>query len=441
MVKFNQALTDEDIKKMHQNLEMQPNANLISSAIRNNGLHKVAENADIPAKLNRTFSIDLKTGTVSNQKRSGRCWIFSLTNTLRHQFAEKYQQKNFELSQGYLFFWDKIERANIFYDRMIASAHNSTYDRDVQYYLTYPNDDGGQWAMAAGLVEKYGLVPKESYPETIVTEDTSEFEAFLAKKLRHDAIKLRDLVNDEVSDKEIEETKEKFLSEVYRIVAYSFGEPPTNFNLEYRDDKENYHLDQNLTPRDFYQKYFDTNMENYVVLSNAPDRAYNRLYALPSQNNIVGGKQIQFVNAPMDVLKSAVIKQLKDGTSVWFGNDVIQQMHRQKGILDSNLYRQAELFGLDTSMSKADRLKFHEAEVSHAMTLTGVDLIDGESTKWKVENSWGEKVGEKGYFVMSDEWMNDFVYEVVVNKKYIPKEQLDVLNQAPIKLENYDSLA
>ncbi|WP_395319795.1 C1 family peptidase [Fructilactobacillus frigidiflavus] len=440
-MKFNQPLNQPALKKMQQKLEQRPGHKIVANAVMANGINQTALNAQVLAKLNHTFSIDLPTGTVSNQKHSGRCWLFSILNTLRHQFATQYQVKDFELSQSYLFFWDKIERANIFYDRMIALAGRPTDDREVAFYLSSPGTDGGQWAMAAALVQKYGVVPRETFPETAVTEDTSAFDMLLNHKMRHDAMQLRELVNQGATDAEIASLKQQFMDEIYRITGQSVGVPPAKFDLEYRDDAKKYHLDQGLTPQEFYAKYIGVDLDQYVVLANAPDKKYGEKYALPSQDNVEGGKPIEFLNAPMDQLKQAAIQQLQAGETIWFGNDVLQQMDRQKGILDSNLFLQDELFGIDTKMSKAERMRYHEAEVSHAMTLTGVDVVNGKPTKWKVENSWGAKIGNQGYFVMADNWMDDYTYEVVVKKSYLSDEIKQGLTKAPIVLAPWDSLA
>ncbi|WP_420842619.1 C1 family peptidase [Fructilactobacillus cliffordii] len=441
MMNFVEPLTDAKLRELQQHFMAWPNHKLVANAINSNGINQTAKNAKVLRQLNRTFSDEIKTGKVSNQKQSGRCWLFSILNTLRHKFADQYNVKDFELSQSYLFFWDKIERANMFYSHLIALADRPLSDRDVAFYLDSPDDDGGQWAMAASLVQKYGVVPRETFPENAVTENTSEFADLLNRKLRKDGLALRKLVRDGASDAEIVATKDQFLTEVYQITASAIGVPPERFDLEYRDDDNHYHFDQGLTPKEFYQKYIDVDLNDYVVLSNAPDKDYYQMYALPSQDNVIGGLSIQFLNLPMEELKQAAITQLQNQETVWFGNDVLKQADRKAGILDSQLYLQDQLLDVDTQMSKKERFETHEAEVSHAMTLTGVDLIDGQPRKWKVENSWGDKVGKDGYFVMGDNWMDDYVYEVVIRRKYLTGKQQAALNSDLIVLPPWDSLA
>lgn len=433
-------LTAAETAALHADLEQQPAHDVVSRAVIKNGVLAASEDPQAAVRLNRTFSVELDTGKVSNQKHSGRCWLFSTLNTIRHQFAAKYHVKDFELSQSYLFFWDKVERANIFYDNILRTADRPLDDREVAFYLSRPGDDGGQWAMGAALVQKYGVVPASAMPESFNTNDTTGFAATLNLKLRKDALALRALVAQQAGEDQIAATRAQALKEVYRMAAYAFGEPPVTFDLEYKDDKHQYHRDAGLTPQGFFEKYFDIDLDDYVVISNSPDKPFDRLYSLPSQDNIVGGKHITFLNLPMAELKRTAIAQLQAGEAVWFGNDVLQQMSRERGFLDSQLYKTADLFGIDLSLTKAQRLATGEAEVSHAMTLTGVDLVADEPTRWKVENSWGEKNGDKGYFVMTDDWMTDFVYEVVVHKRFLTPDQQAILATEPQKLPAWDSL-
>lgn len=440
-LKMQHELTAAETADLRADVQQQPAHDVIARATIKNGVLAASEDPQAAVRLNRTFSVELPTGKVSNQKHSGRCWLFSTLNTIRHQFAAKYHVKDFELSQSYLFFWDKVERANIFYDRILRTADQPVGSREVAAILNNPGGDGGQWAMGASLVQKYGVVPVSAMPESFNTNDTTGFAATFNLKLRKDALVLRDLVADQASEEQIAATRAQALKEVYRMAAYSFGEPPTTFDLEYKDDNQQYHRDAGLTPQGFFEKYFDVDLDDYVVISNSPDKAFNQRYRLESQENIVGGQQITFLNLPLAELKRAAIAQLKDGETVWFGNDVLQQMSRERGFLDSQLYKTADLFGIDLSLTKAQRLALGEAEVSHAMTFTGVDVVANDPTRWKVENSWGEKNGDKGYFVMTDEWFSDFVYEVVVHKRYLTADQQAVLATTPTELPAWDSLA
>lgn len=435
-----EELSQDQIKQFHQDFVSRETASVISRAVMKNGIKASSEDPSALTRLNRVFSVELDTGKVSNQKHSGRCWLFATLNTLRHQFAAEYQVKDFELSQNYLFFWDRVERANTFLQNILNTAYSDIKDREVSFYLGMAAGDGGQWNMAASLIEKYGLVPTYAMPETYNTNNTTEVDDVMNLKLRKDALELRTLVSQGADRQNIENAKLEMISEIYRIAAYAFGEPPVSFDLEYRDDDKKYHRVPQMMPKTFYQDYFTLQLKDYVVLTNAPDHEYDKLFALPSQDNVAGGMPIEFLNVPIKYLKQAAIDQLNDGEAVWFGNDVLQQMDRKRGLLDSQLYHRDELLGLDLSMSKAQRLETGQAEVTHAMTLTGVDLVDDQPRRWKVENSWGETNGEKGYFVMTDQWFEDYTYEVVVNRKYLTKQQQQVADSQPEKLAPWDSL-
>lgn len=432
-------LTLQEIAEFSRDFNADPKNQVIARAAGRSGVLEASYNERVADRLTRVFSTELDTDNVTNQKQSGRCWLFSTLNVLRHDFGAKHKAKNFTLSQAYNFFWDKIERANNFYEKIIETADKPLDDREVRAYLDFAGGDGGQWAMAVSLVKKYGVVPSYAMPESFNTNATSGFATALADKERKDALALRRLA--QAGDKKgLEKARKQFLNEVYRMTAIAVGEPPKTFDLEYKDDDKNYHLEKNLTPVEFFNKYFDVDLDDYVVLTNAPDHEYNTLYHLSSQENVDGGSPILFLNVPMEFLGQAAIAQLKDGEAVWFGNDVLRQMDRKTGYLDTELYQLDELFGINSQLTKAERLATGVGTVSHAMTLVGVDEDHGDIRQWKVENSWGDKIGAKGFFVMSQDWFNDYVYEVVVHKKYLTKDQQALLTSTPVELDPWDSL-
>ena len=434
-------LTVQELEKFSADFNKNPENKVIARVAQRSGVLEASYNDRVQSELTRVFSTELDTDNVTNQKHSGRCWLFATLNVLRHEFGKKYKAKDFTFSQAYNFFWDKIERANMFYNRILDSADMPLDSRQVKSDLDFAGADGGQFQMAAALVEKYGVVPSYAMPETFNTNDTTGFATALGDKLKKDALFLRKL-KQEGKDDEIKKTREKFLSEVYQMTAIAVGEPPKKFDLEYRDDDKKYHLEKDLTPLEFLHKYLgDVDFDDYVVLTNAPDHEYGKLYGLPAEDNVSGSLRIKLLNVPMEYLTAASIAQLKDGEAVWFGNDVLRQMDRKTGYLDTNLYKLDDLFGVDLKMSKADRLKTGVGEVSHAMTLVGVDEDNGEVRQWKVENSWGDKSGAKGYYVMNNEWFNDYVYEVVVHKKYLTDKQKELAEGPITDLPAWDSLA
>lgn len=433
-------LTLQELAEFSANFNADPKNQVIARAAARSGVLEASYNERVAGRLPRVFSTELPTDNVTNQKQSGRCWLFSTLNVLRHDFGAKHKAKNFTLSQSYNFFWDKLERANLFYEKVIATADKPLDDREVRSYFDFAGHDGGQWHMAISLVKKYGVVPSYVMPESFNTSATNGLASALADKERKDALALRRLA--QAGDQEgLEKARKTFLNEIYRMVAIAVGEPPKTFDLEYRDDDKNYHLEKNLTPVSFFNKYFDVDLDDYVVLTNAPDHEYGKLYHVGAEDNVEGGSPIRFLNVPMEYLEQAAVAQLKDGEAVWFGNDVLRQMDSKTGYLDTDLYKLDDLFDVDLSLSKADRLATGVGEVSHAMTLVGVDEDNGDIRQWKVENSWGDKSGEKGFFVMSHNWFKEYVYEVVVHKKYLTKDQQELLSSTPVELAPWDSLA
>ncbi|MBC9722316.1 C1 family peptidase [Lactobacillus acidophilus] len=433
-------ISDQEIADFSADFNSNSENLVASRAARCNGLLEASFNDRVSEKLNHVFSTELDIGGVTNQKQSGRCWEFATLNVLRHYFGKKNNVKDFTFSQAYNFFWDKIERANAFYDAMIRLADKPINDREVQSWLSFAGEDGGLWSMAINLVKKYGVVPSYAMPESFNSNHTAGLIDSLARKERKDAILLRKLVN-ENRQNEIAETKKKALNEVYRMVSVALGEPPKKFDLEYRDDDKKYHLEKDLTPRAFVQNYFkDFKFDDYVVLSNCPNHEFNKLYHMPLYDNVDGGDQIKFLNVPIEYLSQAAVAQLKSGDAVIFGNDVSKQMERKTGYLDTNLYETDKLFGVDTKMSKADRLATGEGFATHDMTLVGVDEDNGHIRKWKVENSWGDKFGHNGFYEMSQQWFEDYVYDVVVRKEFLTDEQLKLVEGPAIDLKPWDNI-
>ena len=414
----------------------------IQRSVMKNGINASAENQSAQTNNVPVFSIDLATGKVANQKQSGRCWMFAALNTFRHQVLTNFQLKNFEFSQNYTFFWDKYEKANYFYENIIATADQATDSRKVSFLLQTPQQDGGQWDMIVSLFQKYGVVPKVAMPESCSSSSSAELNNCLNKKLRKDASVLRTMVQAKKQPQELQSVKEQMLKEIYRLLAISLGTPPEVFDFEYRDNNQEYHLDQGVTPHSFYEKYVGIDLNDYVSIINAPttDKPYNKTYSVEMLGNVVGGKEVKYINVDMDTFKELAIKQLEQGESVWFGCDVGQYSERKNGIMSLDALEINDLFDIDFTMTKAERLDYGESLMTHAMVLTGVDIIDGHSTKWKVENSWGEKVGDKGFFVMSDAWMDQYTYQIVIKKELLTKELQDVWNTEPMILAPWDPM-
>lgn len=434
------VISKQELEAFSQDFNSNSKNQIASRAARRSGLFEASFNDRVSTRLNHVFSTELDIGGVTDQKRSGRCWEFASLNVLRHHFGKQYKVKDFTFSQAYNFFWDKIERANAFYDAMIRLADKPIDDREVQSWFGFAGRDGGLWGMAINLVKKYGLVPSYAMPESFNSTNTAALVDSLARKERKDALVLRKLANEGKSE-ELEKAKKQFLNEVYRMAAIALGEPPKKFDLEFRDDDKKYHLDKDLTPRQFVQKYFkDFNFDDYVVLSNCPNHDFDKLYHMSLYDNVAGGDQIKFLNVPIEYLEQAAMAQLKAGDAVIFGNDVAKQMENKTGFLDTELYQTDKLFDVDTKMSKADRLATGEGFATHDMTLVGVDEDKGQIRKWKVENSWGSKNGNNGFYEMSADWFKDYVYDVVVRKEFLPKKLVELVEGEAIDLKPWDNI-
>ncbi|MCT3188333.1 C1 family peptidase [Limosilactobacillus reuteri] len=442
---MNFSINKEDIASFHKNYRHHPNSSVLENTVTKNGVRNASFNWHSIADNTPHFSIDLKTGDVADQKQSGRCWMFAALNTMRHDMQQKFNlPDNFELSQAYQFFWDKFEKSNYFYQNVIKTAKKPTDSRKVSWLMNEPQNDGGQWDMLCALISKYGVMPKAAMPESFNSSNSRGIDEVLNNKLRHDAVILRKMINEDHANEEaIDETRRKMLNENYRMLAYTFGEPVSHFDFEYRTKKDNeFHRDTNLTPQEFFKKYVGWNLDDYISIIQAPtaDKKYHQTYTIDMLGNVVGVREIKHLNLPMDEFKQLAIEQLKNGESVWFGSDVIKYSETKLGIMALNTYDYDKLFDVDLEMTKAEALDYGESMMDHAMVITGVDLVDGKPTKWKVENSWGNKVGHKGYFVMSDDWMDKYCYQVVINKKYLSEDLKRDYAKTPVVLKPWDPM-
>lgn len=420
-------LTKNFTEKLFNQYETNAKFSAVENAVTHNGLLKSLETRQSEIDNNFAFSIDLTKDEVSNQKASGRCWMFAALNTFRHKLITDFQLENFELSQAHTFFWDKYEKSNWFMEQVIATADQELTSRKVKFLLDVPQQDGGQWDMVVALFDKYGVVPKSVYPESISSSNSRELNQYLNKLLRQDAQILRELISSGQKEETIQNKKEELLTEIFNFLAINLGLPPRQFDFAFRDKDNNYQAEKAITPKAFYEKYVGLKLSDYVSIINAPtaDKPYGKAYTVEMLGNVVGGPEVRYLNVEMNRFKELAIKQMESGETVWFGSDVGQVSDRQKGILATNTYDFTSSMDIVLSQDKAGRLDYSESLMTHAMVLTGVDLDQyGTPIKWKVENSWGDKVGEKGYFVASDAWMDEYTYQIVVRKEFLAENEL-----------------
>ena len=437
------SLEQDFTDKLYAAYEANPKFVAMENAISHNGLLTSLEKRSSAVENTPVFSLDLTKDKVSDQKASGRCWMFAALNTFRHKMIAGFQLEDFELSQAHTFFWDKYEKSNWFLEQVLATADQELTSRKVKFLLDTPQQDGGQWDMVVSLFEKYGVVPKSVYPESISSSNSRELNQILNKLLRQDAQILRELVAEGANSAELQAKKEELLQEVFNLLAMNLGLPPRQFDFSYRDKDNNFHSESGLTPQVFFKKYVDLKLDDYVSIINAPtaDKPYGQSYTVEMLGNVVGSKPVRYLNVEMDRLKELAIAQMRAGETVWFGSDVGQSSNRKAGIMADGMYDFTSSMDIQLTQDKAGRLDYSESLMTHAMVLTGVDLDEnGKANKWKVENSWGEKVGNKGYFVASDSWMDEYTYQIVVRKEFLTEAELAAYESEPIVLAPWDPM-
>ncbi|WP_040434785.1 C1 family peptidase [Schaalia vaccimaxillae] len=380
---------------------------------------------------------------VTWQKKSGRCWLFSSLNLLRSSARKKMGLKNFEFSENYVLFWDKFERANWFLTDIIDTAHEPLDGRLLQFLLADVLGDGGQWDMAVSLYLKHGLVPIQAMPETEASSNTHRMNTQLQVLLRRSALELRDMVAGGAPAEDVESAKEQVLEGVWRILTISLGVPPTEFEWEWQDDEGEFHRDPVMTPQEFYERYVDIDLTQYVCLVDDPRTCHAKGEAMTVDHlgNVVGGREIRYINAEMATIKEIAAQTIAAGQPVWFGADCSQQADRDQGLYVEGVHDYCGLFGLDLSTTKEQRVLTGESAMNHAMLFTGVDLdTDGRSRRWRVENSWGDQPGDSGFFTMDDDWFTEYVFEVVVHIDALPDDLRPALSADMRHLPAWDPM-
>ena len=438
-------ITLDRINELSKKFSKDNHVKVIRNAMIKTDSNELSMDWDTYRKIDHSFS-NVITGEMpaTNQKSSGRCWGFAGLNLFRVYLGRRHNLKNFEFSQSYFMFWDKLEKANYFLESIIETASEKSNSRIVSHLLSFPLEDGGQWDMWVNLINKYGVLPQSEMSESFSTSQSSQMNKMISNKLREYASELRKSFKNGESLDKIREMKNIMIDEVFKMLSMHIGTPPQKFDWQVRNKDKKFLRFKNLTPQSFFNEHVGLKLDDYVCLINCPmdDKEYNKVYTVEHLGNVVEGRKIRYLNVTSKEMKDASIKSIKEDNPVWFGCDVGKYFHRNLGVMDTNLFDYNSFYGSEFKMDKSQRLEYGQSMMTHAMLFTGVDLDEnGHPLKWRVENSWGKKGGNKGYHIMTDDWFDEYNYEVVVHKDFISKELNEIFdNQEAIPLKPWDPM-
>ena len=436
------GITTEMLKEIQGTRTQTVAEKALSNALATNAIDNLAKNFANSGEIDPNFMVETPKQSITNQKSSGRCWMFSGLNVLRSCFAERSDSLLVEYSQDYLFFWDQLEKANLFLQGVIDTSEKPIDDLRVQFFFKSPLNDGGTFCGVADLAEKYGLVPKSVMPETYSAESTSRIRSLMSSKLREMGLQLRDMMNGG-KKKDVAKEKTKMLSEIYKMLCIAYGEPPTSFTYTFKNKKGKTTGEaKTYTPQSFYEATVGSKLNGtFIMVMNDPRRPYHKTYEVEYDRHTYDGHNWKYLNLPMDEIAQLAIASLKDGRKLYSSYDVGKQLDRDRGYCDLENYDYASLLGTSFNMDKAQRISTFDSGSTHAMTLTAVDLdARGKPTRWKVENSWGAASGMNGYIVMSNRWFEEYMFRLVVDNKYVSEKLMKEYEQKPLMVMPEDPL-
>jgi len=413
----------------------------MQNAVSNNDVRSLALNRELINQSDHHFAHKIPVPSITDQKSSGRCWLFTALNVLRPKVIEQYNLKDFEFSQSYLFFWDQLEKANLFLEAVISTRDMDIDDREVQWLFQNPIGDGGVWSMMPCLVTKYGVVPKEAMKESYNSENTRMMSRLIRRKLRAQGMQIRQWHAAGKKENYIRRQKPAMLAEIYRILVISMGTPPTEFSWRYTDKNDNLINAGVFTPQSFYAEVVGTKLDDYVMLMDDPSKEYYHLYEIKYDRNCFEGPNWTFINLPVAEIKAAARRSLLANEPMYFSCDVGKQLDRERGLLALDLFDYESIYGVSFAMTKEQRILTYESGSTHGMNLIGLDTsATGSVTKWLLENSWGPQAGHQGYLTMTDAWFDEYMFRLVVLKQFLPDATLAILKQKPILLPPWDRM-
>ena len=434
------TITRKQVVELRKEFDAESSNKVAQNAVTNVQLPDLTLNRDLVQDIDDSFSIKLDDWKVTAQMRTGRCWLFATLNLFRVGAMKKMKLKNFEFSQAHIHFWDKFERSNHLLEAIIETSDRPVDDRTIHFLLSDPIGDGGQWNMATNLVRKHGLVPKTAYPESNSSSATRWMNAELKDILRSSASEIRAIIDGGGTVEEARAHKEKRIADIWRMLCIHLGTPPKTFNWQWRDKDGEFHRNGRMTPQQFAAEFVDIEWEDYVCIVNDPRNEYYRTYTVDFLQNVAGGPPVVYLNVPSKDMKAITQKLLEDGIPVWMGCDVGKEMDRKRGLWDADLFDVEGLYGVEYGMDKADRLRHNQTMMTHAMLFTGVDVVNGRPRRWRVENSWGQDTGQKGYYTMNDSWYDQYMFEIAAPKDYLTEKMLEGLETEPVVLPAWDPM-
>ena len=436
------AITPKLLEELRQSEPKSSTEKALHNAIAVQGMQDFFINNQRPRSIEDKFSIEVQSSGIADQKQSGRCWLFTGLNVLRAQLMTREKSGMFFFSQNYSFFWDQLEKSNLFLEGIIETRKLPINDAKVEWLFKNPINDGGQFTGISDNLYKYGVVPAEIMPETASSSNTKLLGKMLARTLRQTGIQLRNASEKGESLAQLRKRKEDGLKKVYRLLSLNLGVPPTSFTYTLKDKDGKAISTETYTPQSFYERFVGADLRGqFVMLMNDPSRPYYKVYEIEYDRHAYDGKNWTYVNLPMDEIKQMAIASLKDNTMMYYSCDVGRELDRSQGIAALDNYDYASLLGYPFDMDKAERIQTFDSGSTHAMTLKAVDLdASGKPVKWKVENSWGEKTGVKGHIIMTDAWFDAYTFRLVVNKKYATQKVLDLLKTKPVQLPAWDPM-